>query len=78
MPCLEPDKNLSEEAKTILLLLGKLKSADKSRIVEETGYVSSLVSRKVRELMSKEVVKEEGGMYSLTPRGEEAVSALGS
>ncbi len=78
MPCLEPDKNLSKEAKEILLALGKLKSAERVKIAEETGFVLSLVSRKLRELMDKETVREEKGVYFLTEKGKEAISVLNS
>ena len=78
MPCLEPDKNLSKEAKEILLVLGKLKSAERVKIAEETGFVLSLVSRKLRELMDKETVREEKGVYFLTEKGKEAISVLNS
>ena len=76
MPCLEPNKSLSKEARQILLSLGKLKSADKLKLGKETGFVSSLIVRKLRELAEKEAIKEDGRVYSLTDKGEEAFSVL--
>ena len=76
MPCLEPNKDLSKEARQILLSLGKLKSADKLKLEKETGFVSSLIVRKLRELAEKEAIKEDGRVYSLTDKGEEAFSVL--
>jgi len=76
MPCLEPNKSLSKEARQILLSLGKLKSADKLKLEKETGFVSSLIVRKLRELAEKEAIKEDGRVYSLTDKGEEAFSVL--
>ncbi len=76
MPCLEPDKNLSEKAKKVLKALNELKSATKLEIAEKTGFDTPLISRKLRELGEKGAVKEENGKFFITEDGIEAVKKL--
>ena len=72
MPCLEPDKNLSEDAKKILKALSKLKSATKVEISEGTGIDTPLVSRKLRELIEKGAAIEKDNKFEITEGGLEA------
>jgi len=76
MPCLEPSKNLSEEAKKVLRALNELKSATKSEIAEKTGFDTPLISRKLRELAEKGAVREENGKFFITDDGIEAVKKI--
>lgn len=76
MPCLEPNKNLSEDAKKVLKLLSKLKSATRQEIADEAGMDTPLVSRKLRELMGKGAVIEKDGKYQITEDGVEAAKKI--
>lgn len=76
MPCLEPDKNLSEEAKKVLKALNELKSATKTELAEKTSFDTPLISRKLRELAEKGAVKEENGKFVITDDGLEAVKKI--
>ncbi len=76
MPCLEPNKNLSEEAKKVLKVLGELRKATKIEISEKTGFDTPLISRKLRELSEKGAVKEEDGMFVITEDGIKALEKI--
>ena len=76
MPCLEPNKNLSEEAKKVLKTLGELKSATKQEIAEATGLDTPLVSRKLRELAGKSAVIEKENKFEITKDGIEAAKKI--
>jgi len=76
MPCLEPDKNISEEAKRIVNTLGNAAGLEKQAIAKESGFNLPLVSRKLRELIEKELILENEGKYSLTNKGKEALEVL--
>ena len=76
MPCLEPSKNLSEQAKVILKLLAKIGSASKQEIAEKTGFDTPLVSRKLRELIGKGAVIEKGSVFAITDEGKDAANKI--
>lgn len=76
MPCLEPNKNLTEEAKKVLKTLSKLKSATKQEIAEATGLDTPLVSRKLRELAGKSAVIEKENKFEITKDGIEAAKKI--
>ena len=76
MPCLEPDKNLSDEAKKVLKALEELKKATKIKISERTGLDTPLVSRKLRELAGKGAVVEKDNIFEITKDGAEAAKKL--
>ncbi len=76
MPCLEPNKNLSEQAKSILKLLAEVGKATKQEIAVKSGLDTPLVARKLRELIGKSVVKEQAGEFIITDAGKEAAEKL--
>ena len=76
MPCLEPDKNLSEDAKKVLKALAKLESITKAEIAEKTDLDMPLISRKLRELVNKGAVIEKEGKIEITPEGKEAAKKI--
>ncbi len=76
MPCLEPDKKLSDEEKKIILIINRVVSGNKARIAKEGELNLPLVSRKLRKLIEKELVSEQDGAYQLSQKGREAVEAL--
>jgi len=76
MPCLEPDKNISGEAKRIVNILSNAAGLEKQAIAKETGFNLPLISRKLRELIEKELILENEGKYSLTDKGKEALKVL--
>ena len=76
MPCLEPDKNLSKEAKQILLVLGNEGPFGRQNIAHKAGLAFPLAARKLRELLEKGLVLEDNRGFSLTEKGREAFSAL--
>ena len=76
MPCLEPNKNLTEEAKKVLKALSKLKSATKQEISETTGLDTPLIARKLRELIEKDAVIEKENKFEVTKDGIEAAKKI--
>jgi len=76
MPCLEPNKNLSEDAKKVLKVLSKLKSSTRQEIANETGMDTPLIARKLRELKEKGAVIEKEDKYQITEDGAEAAKKI--
>ncbi len=76
MPCLEPDKNLSEQAKIILKLLAEVGSATKQEIADKSGLDTPLIARKLRELIEKGAAKEQDDVFTITDSGKEAAEKL--
>ena len=76
MPCLEPNKNLSEQAKVILKLLARVGKATKQEIADESGLDTPLIARKLRELIGKAAVEEQNGVFVITDSGKEAAEKL--
>ncbi len=76
MPCLEPDKKLTLEEQIILLLLKKLSSGDRFKIAEESKMSPPVVARKLRMLVKKGLLVQNGDLYHLNHKGEEAVEVL--
>ncbi len=76
MPCLEPNKNLSEAAKKVLKALSELKNATKAELAEKTGLDTPVIARKLRELMEKTAVVEKNGTFEITKDGVEAAKKI--
>jgi len=76
MPCLEPNKNLSEQGKVILKLLAKVGRATKQEIADESGLDTPLIARKLRELIEEGAVEEQSGVFVITDSGKEAAEKL--
>ena len=75
MGCLEPNKNISKEAKKILRNFGN-RSMKREEIAQAAGFALPLVARKLRELADKKLVIEEEGVYYLSDKGKEALDIL--
>ncbi len=76
MPCLKPNKNLSEQAKSILKLLAEVGKATKQEIADKSGLNTPLIARKLRELIGKGAVKEQDGVFIITDSGKEVAEKL--
>ncbi len=76
MPCLEPDKNLSEAAKKVLKALSELKEATKAELAEKTGLDTPVIARKLRELKEKGAAAEADGKFKITEDGIEAAKKI--
>ena len=76
MPCLEPGKELSEQEKEILMVLDKFPVASRGQIAEETNYSPPVISRKIRQLVEKELAVCKEDSFQITQKGKEAAEFL--
>jgi predicted transcriptional regulator len=73
VPCIGADGTLTESAKTLLKLLEQ--PATSEEIAARLGHPLFLVRASLRELVGADLLRAEGGKYSISDQGREKLQS---